>query len=214
LSETPALSLPSLDNQRRLFEDYLEHLRTLASGAHIAAIKYSSWHHFDTYWRDPLAPPRLVEWVRQAGLPVIHLRRKNRFLQYLSLIRAQNSKQWHSFNGRSATPAMEVSPKLALGGMRRVQQLEESYAAWFDGHDPLVETTYEELFETRHALEATLPRLIRHLGYELGAKPDPQLVKLSPPARGLVTNSKEVLDELRGTPFYEDARIALLDDSP
>src|SRR5690349_14961359 len=84
-SQRPEFMYPDRASRERLFDAYLDNLRTLFPGSDrfLLDIKYNSWHHLDGFWRMPVDPPGLIDLLQAKDIPVVHLVR-NCFAQYCS----------------------------------------------------------------------------------------------------------------------------------
>lgn len=213
LESEPSLSIPTLHNQRTIFQRYCHHVQsTTPSGASILDLKYYSWHHLNSCFVLPHDPPTLIEFVREARWPVVHLVRENLFALHCSLKLSQKRGVWHK--GAQAEPDTD-RPTLVVDidtcrlEMERLQAATDLFNSWFEGYGNMHHLTYERLFEGSHfssAVEETFTRIFR----EPAAKPlIPAMQKVTPPLNQVIENAAEVLRGLAGTPFHAMAVEAL-----
>lgn len=209
----PSLSIPTLANQRTIFRAYCGHIQSISpSGASILDLKYYSWHHLNSCFVLPEEPPTLVEFVRHASWPVVHLVRENLFALYCSLKLSQKRGVWHR---SSAAPSDVDRPSLLIDvdacrrEMDRLRSATNIFNEWFDGYDNIHHLTYERMFAGgtfSPEVEATFTKVFDE---PLTNPLAPTTQKVTPPLHEVVENLGEVLDGLRGTPFHSMALEAL-----
>ena len=82
-------------SQEKLLLEYLRFLRGSTDKPRIILdIKYNAAHHFDGPWRSLVAEPHLLRLIRQHGLGVLHLTRRNYLRYAISLQKAIRTRQW------------------------------------------------------------------------------------------------------------------------
>ena len=100
LSKQPELSIPSYENNKNLFSQYLKHLNKLTEGErnYIIDIKYNSLWNLNTFWSDRHDIPMLLTIAKHLNVPIIHLIRENIFENYISTQRAMKTDEWIANN--------------------------------------------------------------------------------------------------------------------
>ena len=213
LDSEPSLSIPTLHNQRVILQRYCHHVQsTTPSGAPILDIKYYSWHHLNPCFVLPHDPPALIEFVREARWPVVHLVRENLFALHCSLKLSQKRGVWHKSAEAEPDPdrpTLVVDVDACRVEMERLRSATDIFDGWFRGYGNMHHLTYERLFEGSHfssAVEETFTTIFR----EPAAKPFvPAMQKVTPPLNQVIENAAEVLRGLTGTPFHAMAVEAL-----
>lgn len=143
--------------------------------------------------------------VRDTGIRVIHLRRRNLLKQHVSNMlnrqRKRHSRPVHST--RSLSPAtVDINPRRAIWHMRWIRALHDWYARRLSQH-PRVELLYETMIDASRLSDWALGLVCELLDLEpepLGA----DLVKVNPDSLcDIVTNYDELVKALSGTEFEE-----------
>ncbi len=202
----PQLSIPNFANQRTIFEAYCRHIHSITpSGASVLDIKYYSWHHLNSCFVLPHEPPTLVEFVRHASWPVVHLVRENLFALYCSLKLSQERGIWHQGPGTASNvsePSLMIDVEACLRDMGRLRAATSIFNDWFDGYDNLHHLTYERLFSDG-VFSLEVEETFTNIFNESLTKPlVPAMKKVTPPLHKVVRNIGEVLEGLIGTPFH------------
>jgi tetratricopeptide (TPR) repeat protein len=213
LEAEPSLSVPTLNNQRKIFHRYCEYLQSISpSGAVIMDLKYYSWHHLNSCFVLPHEPPTLIEFIRKAQWPVVHLVRENLFALHCSLHLSQKRGIWHKSVAAEPDhdhPTLVVDVETCRQEMEHLQSATTLFNGWFEGYGNLHHLTYERLFDGSRfssAVEDAFAKIFR----EPAIKPlVPAMRKVTPPLKEVVENADEVLRGLAGTPFHSMAEEAL-----
>src|SRR6187551_1816800 len=101
ITETPALALPSAENQTLLFSNYIKHATSKLMQAGRArdwllfGINYNSLHSMNTYWQNIYDVPFVIQIIRKNGYHVVHLIRRNIVATAVSEMRAKITGVWH-----------------------------------------------------------------------------------------------------------------------
>ncbi len=150
-------------------------------------IKIESLHLIEGNWRMPGPDFQLFNNLKQAGVPVILLTRKDLVARYVSGQVAERRGAYHSYHGSSQT---RVEPfAIDIDAIKaQVAQIEATHHAIrkaFDGHDRFLELAYEDLFapaaadgETRFA-DGLSARVASCLGVDDQFDSVPRLKKVS-----------------------------------
>jgi LPS sulfotransferase NodH len=204
------LSYPSKENQRAIFERYVDYLVTDGNGArYLLDIKYSSWHHLNHYFHFPYQEPYLLDLIRKHGFSIVHLKRRNLFALYCSLRLAEQTNVWWT-DGTLKVPGQRLA--INLGDCRRslteIALAQSTFDAWFALFDVRI-LVYEDLFVGQELCEE-----VKGIFADIyGALPNAPLVtkhrKIASPLREVVQNSDQVLAALHDTPFQAMAEEAL-----
>ena len=205
----PELSMPSPANQSLLFREYLAHLESSdRADRYLLDVKYTSWHHFDPYWRLFYERPHMLSEAIKLRLPLVHLKRSNLFALHCSQRLATETGVWHVFQERTASDV-----RLTLDIPRCLRELDEIRSAqrmfdhWLAGNAHELE--YERLF----GLEGFSADVERTFTQVYGIAPAEPLStahrKVTPPLRDVVVNKDDVLSALQGTDFQKMAEEVL-----
>jgi len=210
LKKAPQLSLPSTRNQSLMFNRYLEYLASFQDAdRYLLDVKYTSWHHLDTYWRVFYQRPHLLTEVMQLRLPLVHLKRSNLFALYCSQKLAAQTGVWQASDDQTASErrlTVNITRCSAeLDDLRATQRL---FDRWLAGY-PVHELEYE----THLAADGFSKHVEQTFAQVYGITPAEPLStvhrKVTPPLREVVVNRDEVLAALRGTDFQDMAEEAL-----
>ena len=84
------------DKQAIVFEKFLKFIEETFGKNSIIDIKYRSTHHFNGGWYSPNEQPRLIHFLKQKKVPIIHLKRANYVKTFVSGKLADINKIWHA----------------------------------------------------------------------------------------------------------------------
>ena len=203
--EDPALSFPTEDNQRILFDRYMEYLAAKSETPfYVMDIKYNSWHHFDTIWHGLFNRPSLVGLVRELDMPVIHVIRRDVFKQYVSNRFADKTQTWHHYASEDTKPneiEIQIAPSKCQWAMEMSQRRTKQFRSWFHGHEKYIELTYEEMFNDGRFSEQTLAAINALIGVDLQIPTSPVLKKVLGSVSKVIGNSDEIVQYFQGTQF-------------
>jgi hypothetical protein len=211
--------MTSLEAQELLFLDYLRYLRCFSDKRYILLdVKYNSTHVVDGPWRDITQQPQLFFFIREHGLRVLNLTRRNYLRYYLSWMKANLTDQWthesESTNGSTPDDVSVTVPTDDLMPRLELCRSENQMIAHSFGEYPLyTEVEYEDLFPTLDGPPSAeqLQRIADWLGVAPafpteGLRFRKQAVR---PLKKTIRNYAEVVDLLGGTPLEY-----CLDDEP
>lgn len=205
----PELSYPTRQNQEYLFRAYLEHIERLEKASKfLIDIKYSSFHHLDSFYRFAGDPPGLIEIIRCLDLPVVHLRRNNLFARYCSLTHALNTDIWATTTCPGDFTPFAVDTADCLDHMARNAAIADQVDGWFEGRR-IYQLEYETLWENGRWSPVVSQTFEDIFGPPVAPLAEPRLRKVMPPLRSMITNRDEVLSALRGTAFLPMAEAEL-----
>ncbi len=210
LRRSPELSLPSTANQSLIFNEYLEYLASFQNAdRYLLDIKYTSWHHLDSYWHAFYQRPHLLAEVTQLRLPLVHLKRSNLFSLYCSQKLAAQTSVWQAFEDRTGPDrrlTVDISRCLReLDDMRTTRRL---FERWLSGY-PVHELEYETLLAAEGFSKDVEQTFAGIYGIAPGQPLSTLHRKVTPPLGEVVVNKDEVLSALRGTDFQGMAEQAL-----
>ncbi len=187
----------------------------------VVDIKYNSTHHLDGPWRELCAQPDLFRFIKQHGVRVINLTRRNALRSHLSLLKANATETW-TVEGK-AGPSSE-DPRVSVDTDEMLHVLETNRA-----EDALVKKSfrdyvlyfafdYEELFPTLGGPPSLdiLRRLAEWLGVDPSfPQPEPRYRKQSAlPLEETIVNYNEVVNVLEAAGFEEYLEDELMYRTP
>ena len=214
----------SLGDHEQLFVDFLEYLRCFTDKRFLCIdVKYNSTHHLDGAWHFITEEPALFGLIRDHGLRVLNLTRRNFLRYYLSEVKAHRTQRWDEFDvsvvgdrpwfkrqfaDKPASPRDAAVP-LDVGELLTTLELcrseNEVISTSFRDYDLYLEVEYEDLFEYIGApiSEAVLQRIVKWLGIpDAFAERRPQYKKQSDlPLSKSIENYRSVRRVLKNTPF-------------
>ncbi len=206
----PDLSYPTRQNQEYLFRAYLEHIERLEkSSKFLIDIKYSSFHHLDSFYRLAGDLPGVIDIIRTLDLPVVHLRRRNLFARYCSLVHALETDVWATTTGPGAFQPFAIDTADCLDHMSRTAAIAAQVDGWFEGRR-IHQLEYETLWERDGRWSPVVSRTFEDIfGAPVAPLSEPRLRKVTPPLHALIKNRADVIAALSGTPFARMAEEAL-----
>jgi Flp pilus assembly protein TadD len=213
LERNSALSVPTYENQRSIFDSYCGYLTSMSEcGASLLDIKYYSWHHLNVCFVLPHEPPTLIDFVREANWPVVHLVRENLFALYCSVKLGETTKTWHQNKGGPTAgdrPSLRIDVRACRLEMDRIKAATGLFNRWFEDYDNFHHLTYERLF-SGEAFSPEVTMTLTRMFDEPPVRPlIPPLQKVNPRLRNLVENGEEVLRAFEGTSYYSMISEAL-----
>ncbi len=215
----PTLSFPSEENQKNLFQGYIEYIEErFEKQGFIVALKYTSLHHLDTYWAWPNGMPFLLKLIRQAEIPVVHVVRENIFAQYCSYMLAMKSDYWHRPPGESQpaeTLTLDVKDAESfMNVMRpwitRCQSWLNDPKPWLIDPKPNYFLKYEEIFEDDFLSKEVIQIFSDMFSCKLKRQATVPTRKFTPHLSKVVNNIGEVLEHFKETQYDEMVRKSLI----
>jgi hypothetical protein len=213
LQKNPGLVYPSLEARRSLFDRYIEHLQqAFQNDCLLLDVKYSSWHHLDGFWRNPLEPPGLVELIQEKAIPIVHLVRTNLFELYCSLQFAGRDGIWTIEKGEDIQPlesrTLRVDLEHCRVRMTNMAHTQRLFRGWF--RDAPVQTlTYEGMLRDGRFDSGVAEMFSRLFGRPPVHALEAVYRKILPPLKTVIVNADEVVEYFTGTDFEEFVRSSL-----
>ena len=210
LKGRPPLSLPSMANQSLIFDEYLEYLvHSENTPRYLLDIKYTSWHHLDSYWRVFCQRPHLLAEVMKRQIPIVHLKRSNLFALYCSQKLAAQTGVWQALDDQTRLGRrLTVDVSRCLRELEDIRTTQHLFERWLFGY-PVRELEYETLLAAGGFSE-NVEEVFKGI---YGIPPFEPLStlhrKVTPPLSEVVWNKDEVLQALQGTDFYRMAQQML-----
>jgi hypothetical protein len=203
--------LPSKDNRRILFNEYIAHLSRITSREIcLIDVKYNSWHHLNTYWKNFEDRPDLMDFIEENNFTIIHIFRENVFEQALSMHFASQTGIYHVRDGDqevTSTKKIKVNCRWMLGEMNRSVANTNRFRRFMKTNNNIMELEYTSLIKDDHISPVIAENLKQQLnlsGSPLGPTP---LKKVTPPASAVIENIEEVQK------FFSETRHADLVDA-
>lgn len=203
IAQQPELLSPKISARRELLDLYLDNIRTLYPNDKLLLdVKYTSWHHLDGFWRFPTESPGLIELVRERGIPVVHLIRRNLFALYCSLKVAMQSGCWHRklCEPEAPAPTLRIDLEGCHRWMASMASIQNTFAQWLCGI-PVHTLTYEHLVQDGRFV----PEVSEVFTKIFQQPPLRELsiahAKLLPPLCHVVENPEAVVEYFDGTEF-------------
>jgi hypothetical protein len=189
--------LTRLDSRAPLFGEYLSHVAAMTGRPHVGFnVKYSSCHHLDGDWKDHTTRPHLLDFMSQRRGRILHLVRRNTFLQALSLSTAEHTGVWHITDDAERTARLvEIDVGRLTANIRQITRLTSTFETLLDDDCNALKLYYEDLFDHEGAFA---PTFIESVAAFLGVNPSgfcpiPSLLKIAPANwRDGVANWQEV----------------------
>ncbi len=201
-AEDPNAVLP--DRGVEVLGRFLEKVVDPDAGLPILDVKYNSLHHIRSGFQAPNDVPKLIAICREAGTPIIHLRRRNQLEVFVSGLLADANKVWHA---RDVAQIKIESVRVATGPLLRflasgVLQ-DQLMVRWLGARTRVLTVYYEEMFDPDGQVsQATATSLAGFLGLEPFTDRSVIFVKQNRrPLREAIENYDEVAEALSGSEF-------------
>jgi LPS sulfotransferase NodH len=204
IARNPRLLSPERNLRSELFDLYLDYLHQVLSNQRLLLdIKYTSWHHFNGFWRLPTDPPGLFDLARERNIEIVHVVRRNVFAQYCSLAAAMQTGVWEKEIWKPDGPKIKL--RINLDACHRwmvsVSDAQRLFEKWLVGFS--VQTlVYEDLLLNG---ERFSPEVIDVFTRIFGRAPSQKLPvvykKILPALRDVVEDTEAVIEYFEGTEF-------------
>lgn len=197
------LSYPSVENQKKIFDRYMDHVSTSIENKNVILdVKYSSWHHFNSYWMMPMQRPVMANFVRESDLDVFHILRNNYFSQYCSMKVALHTGVWHLRENEEHTIGhLTLDPVDCENRMKSFEVARKSYLSAFANYDRHRVVNYEDIFKENKISQHVLDIFEEIFDEEPQGENLTPIRKTTPPLREVVKNKEEIIEHFRDTEF-------------
>jgi LPS sulfotransferase NodH len=178
-----------------LFYEFLDHTAKTKHVENVGFnVKYGSCHQLDGDWKDYTRRPALFDLMKSWNGRIIHLVRRNVFLQALSLIKAQQTGIWHLPLGRPAiSRAVHVRVDELTFRMDSIRKLVSVFSGYLDDDPNVLKVYYEDMIKSGKFQPEIVESVSDFLGIRLKPDAKPQLSRTSlPDWREDVVNWQEV----------------------
>ena len=169
-----------LSSRASLFRRYLKSIASLYEVPIVGFnAKYASCHQLEADWINYLKRPALFDLVDAWNGKIIHVIRRNVFLQALSIIRARNSGVWHLEIGSEYLHRIYVEVSELIKITQDIQDLVCKFSNYLDGAPNVCTIYYEDMFETSRLSPNLASNLASFLGASSAFDLNPKLSKTS-----------------------------------
>jgi len=198
----------------KILDEFFEYLKERYSSSFlILDIKYNSTHLFNGGWHFPTQYPKLILFIKEKNIPIIHLKR-NLFRVYISELVALKTGKWHitdvSEKRDMENIKLEINIKEAENFIKlRYKSLlliEEALV----GYNNLLNIKYAELFDkfgntNIHAIK----KITKFLGLSDEVLTDikPDYVKSITEPKDIVVNYDEVISYFYDKEWFRDMEL-------
>lgn len=188
------------EETEKILDEFFEYLKEKHSSFFlISDIKYNSTHLFNGGWHFPTQYPKLILFLKEKKIPILHLKR-NLFRVYISELVAFKTKKWHITDISEKRDMEYIKLKINIKEAENFIKLryksllliEETLA----GYNNLLNIKYAELFDeygnvNRHVIK----NIINFLGFSDEALTDikPDYVKALTKPEEFIVNYDEVI---------------------
>jgi LPS sulfotransferase NodH len=143
-------SIPSNDIQSSICELYFKFLRSKTKAKFfIVDFKYNSWHHLNTIWNSPSQEPFLMKYILSKGFPIIHIIRRNKFAQFVSIKYATKLNKFHfynEYNSNKENVKIDIDYKECINFIERSINDSILFQRWLNDYNRVLTFYYEEMF--------------------------------------------------------------------
>ncbi len=157
---------------------------------------------FKLMYSHSLRYPEVVDFIRQRGLSVIHVIRRNVLKTLISRDVARLTGVYHRTKETTeqGQAAITLDPATLIERLDAVAREERTWQERLDGHAPIMKVSYEDFVNER---ELETQRLLQFLNLRFVELNSP-LQRISPTdMRLVIANYDEVATVLRGTPYLQ-----------
>ena len=205
VAKVPLLAVPSIDNRRHLFNDYVAHLQSLhGRGASLLLdVKYSHAHALNKINHRPLDSPLFLNLCKEHGFRFIHLQRKNLLQTLVSLRVAIKNDSFRTRERRQvADPTIAIDSRSIVEELQKREQEVRLFRDWLDGYPHVLDITYEEMTSAATGLRPNVLEMVLEF-LELPPRQPavPRREKLGLPMDQVIENYDEICDALAGTRY-------------
>lgn len=216
LPADPGRAVPTPENRRLLFTDYLTNLDRLCSAPFMLLdVKYGGIANLNPFYHLPDQRPYLFKLFERYEIPVIHLMRRNLLQQHCSRILADETERWVVPVGADAPAPVEqsivVDVDLLVGKLTRMALRVQFFDGYLSGYHRYLRLHYEDLLENGVLSDQTRQSIGQLLNRLISVDGTPQTRKVTPPLSSFVANYDAVEKTLKDTPFaamLEDGALA------
>lgn len=201
IKQEPARGLPMA--ARRNFEEYLAYLEGLTETPFkLIDVKYRSTHHFNGPWSGRFDEPVFLRWIKEKGLPVIHLTRRNLLKTYVSGLLADANRVWHATEkDELKVKTIRLDPAKTLANLNASAREVEAFFGSMRRYSKVTTFDYDEMLDKDGKLGSRIEDCIRRI---LPVKPfekrTPAFVKqVDDRLWKVIENYEEVADTLAPT---------------
>lgn len=193
-----------LNDQESVFERYFDHLDAIQPENYCVDIKYNSLRTMVTVFQEPSAPPPLLTLMGRRGFKLIHLWRRNLFLQALSEEIGNTTGKFHLYDKTEITPvSLSISVPKLLFRMEQLSQSNQIAADWLATF-PNVELVYEDTFIDGRLTDFAAKKL--EAASIKATALSPQTIKPHRDLRQTIANFDEVADALNANGYGDMLR--------
>jgi LPS sulfotransferase NodH len=192
-------------NIQQTLDAFWDHLKTLAGPARfqVLDIKYNSAHLICREWQSLNHYPALFDVIKEQGMRVVHLKRKNALRQWVSARIADRTRTWVvERQGPEPVGALQVDTEDLMWTLKGMQEEDELIWRALWDYDVL-ELEYCDLFLKPGGVpEDKLREISEWFGVECRFQERPTCAKqLCLPLEELIDNYAEVADTLKNSDF-------------
>jgi len=189
IKENPTRVIPSKANQIELLEAYLLHLSTLSDKERfLIDIKYNSWHHFDSTWRDPISRPLLLNYCMSNALPIV---------QKTNILHLKREK---------SRPSQKIQIKIdeynLVERIGHLMALDRQYHQWLDRYSNKMNLYYSDIFTKQGNINLNTIKLIESFTDAKIPRTICPVKKSILSYKNIILNISEIKDRLYNTEYY------------
>jgi len=202
-----------------VFEEYAKEELRAGKYYHIVSLKYDQYYLVSPSFQDLNASPRLMGYIKNRSIPILHIVRHSLLEQAVSDLYAQKRGLYHSpcgdvsvaptFAPDPVAPTFAPDPQDLLHRMRRAASQTITMRSLLKEYPQAWEISYEDLFENNRFSDKARAVSEEWLGMELDARPQVAFRKVTPPLRQIISNADAVVAGLAGTEFEAEAQALL-----
>jgi len=200
------LFMPTPENQEKIWEKYVsEHVFKKANDkVPLLDIKYNSWHHLDPIWKYVDTKPYLLSLIENnINYKLIHVVRKNIFLQACSQVRALNTGKYHSFQpGNTLEDKVYIDPKEVLRFMNIYKTYEKKFDVYLSTNKNVVKLYYEDISDV-HLFNTEVRKRLEKISIVVDEIKSYPMKKVSPHPKEWIENYEELIECLLQNNYIE-----------
>lgn len=202
IEEDPSLALPHRAGQR--LDRYLDFIEQQSPKKWILLdVKYRSLGHFNGFWHSAAETPGMITLLKERGLKILHLTRRNSLALWVSGRLAEANKVWHARQADTiAVKKIKLDPDQVQHFLALCRREMMAMRIGLQSYENKIEIDYQRLFAADGGLQNG-PKAQIETFFSLSEPITHRtaLIKQAPPrVRDAIENLDEITDLLKDTP--------------
>lgn len=196
-NKNPHLSIPTPENIRHLFNQYIKYLAVQANNnSFIIDIKYNSFCHLSPCWQSPLQKPFLLNIIQENEMKIIHLIRDNVLETECSMqVLHKNKKACYTHEENPKYMSIRLNTDKIVEQLKYRQKEISFFQNYLDKYKNSCTIKYSEIAKGSLSDEVR-ERLYQCLGLIITGNTKTPYKKIAGSKKEMIENYDEVVDVL------------------